>query len=78
MKCLDEDSLDLFGNFDSYAGSNLLVTLEKCDPEERDDCKDDAVIDEWLAFKYIVILQNSEKFVPHKFGQSRIEAESYV
>ena len=64
MKCLDEDSLDLFGNFDTYAGSNLLVTLEKCDRKER-ECKDDKVIDEWLAFKYIVILQNSEKFVPH-------------
>lgn len=54
MKCLDEDELDIFGNYDTNAGANVLVTLEKCDPklngiEERDDCKDDAVISEWLA-----------------------------
>ena len=56
MKCLDEEELELFGNFDTNSGANLLVTLEKCDRTLRNDCKDDAIIDAWLKYKYIVIL----------------------
>ena len=48
MKCWNEESLDLFGNFDYSAAKNLLVAFEKCDPEKRNDCKSEQKITEWL------------------------------
>ena len=48
MKCWNEESLDLFGNFDNSAAKNLLVAFEKCDPEKRNDCKSEEEITEWL------------------------------
>ena len=48
MKCWNEESLDLFGNYDSSAAKNLIVAFEKCDPEKRNDCKSEQEITEWL------------------------------
>ena len=44
-----------------------MVILEKCDEEKRDDCKSEEEITEWLSQKYIIVLENSRRFIPHQF-----------
>ena len=39
-----------------------MIVFEKCDKTER-TCASDAVINEWLEFKYILILDNEKLFV---------------
>ena len=63
MKCINEEGFDLFGNYDTAAAKNLLVTFDKCDPEKRNDCKSEQEITDWLSSKYIIILENSKSFV---------------
>ena len=52
--------------------------VEKCNPEERNDCKDEDTIDKWLEFKYILVCENSRRFIPHMFDDERIASYSYV
>lgn len=64
MKCLDEDLTQLFGNYDSKMANNLMIVFEKCDKEVR-TCKTDQEITDWLVFKYIILFENSRRFIPH-------------
>ena len=48
MKCIDEESLDVFGNYDTSQASNFQIILQKCDRELRTDCKSEEEIDKWL------------------------------
>ena len=61
FKCLDEDAA-MFGNFDAAAASNLVVGFMLCDPESGLECKSLAEVNEWLGDKYIVTLENEQKF----------------
>ena len=63
MKCIDEkQSTEIFGSYNTDKASNLMIVFEKCDNTER-TCASDEIIDEWLEFKYIVILENEKLFV---------------
>ena len=73
MKCIDDPEFELYGNFESPDVNVLMVTFEKCDPQKRDDCKTEDEIIEWLEFKYIIVLENTKKFISHKFQEERIE-----
>ena len=57
MKCVDQDSTNIFGSYNTDKASNLMIVFEKCNKTET-VCKDDEIIDEWLEFKYIVTLEN--------------------
>lgn len=70
LKCIDED-FELFGDFDTNVAQNLMIVFDKCDPKVR-SCADDAVIDEWLKFKYILSVENEEIYL-----QSRPLGERY-
>ena len=52
----------MFGNFDAAAASNLVVGFMLCDPESGLECKSLAEVNEWLGDKYIVTLENEQKF----------------
>ena len=52
-----------------------MVVFEKCDPSVSTCWKEDE-INEWLTFKYIITFTNEKRFVQHKFGKSRINANS--
>ena len=71
MKCMDSD-LPLYGHYDSNEAANLMLVFEKCDSEKR-RCKSEKEIDEWLEFKYFIVHENTKNFVPHLFGEERIE-----
>ena len=53
MKCIDEE-FQIWGDYNSDDGQNLMVVFEKCDPGER-ECESEEVINRWLEYKYIVV-----------------------
>lgn len=55
--------------------NNLMVVFEKCDKKVR-ECKSDQEIQDWLVFKYMLVLENSKRFIPHEFKDKRIQAYS--
>ena len=57
LKCFD-DELDMFGNYDAFAASNLMVAFIMCDPESGLECKNSTEVREWLENKYILTLVN--------------------
>ena len=57
LKCFD-DEVDMFGNYDASAASNLMVAFMMCDPESGLECKNSTEISEWLKNKYILTLVN--------------------
>ena len=67
MKCMNDPDFALHGNFNTDTAQNLMVVFEKCDRELRYDCKSEEEIAEWMQQKYILILENFKRFVPHKF-----------
>ena len=63
MLCIDEP-YNIYGDFDSRAAANLMVTFEVCNEMER-KCKSRNEIKNALAYSYILIVENEEFFVQH-------------
>ena len=78
----DLDDIEIKGNYDTEVAVNLMIVFEKCDPVLRVKsglkCKTEKQIEEWLLFKYILIIENSIQFVEHKFEGERIDASSAI
>ena len=56
-----------------------MVVFEKCDAKKLAPglkCKSEAEIAQWMAFKYMVVLENEAKFIQFKFGQDRVTRNS--
>lgn len=70
FKCLDED-VEMFGNFDAAAASNLVVGFMLCDPESGLQCKNSTEVSEWLSDKYIVTVENEQKFIQQEFDEGK-------
>ena len=70
------------GNYDAREVSNLMIVFEKCDPRARAKkglkCKTDAEIEQWMQFKYFIVLENGRQFVQYKFGEERIDQSAKV
>ena len=64
MMCIEED-FEIFGDYNTYAARNLMITFELCDSKER-TCKSDAEIARVLAFSYILVIENEEVYQHHK------------
>ena len=62
MKCIDQDELEISGNYDTDKASNLMVVFEVCNKEVR-TCASDEAIAKWLEFKYMYVLENEKLFV---------------
>ena len=72
MKCINEEGLSIKGNYDSAVARNLMVAFSKCDSEERNDCKSEQEITDWLSFKYIIIHKNEKRFFLHRLDGKHI------
>ena len=76
MRCIKNlNEIKMWGDYDTDKASSLMIVFEKCDisklaPGQR--CKTEAEIEKWMAFKYIVILENESKFISHKFDERRL------
>ena len=71
MKCIDED-FELYGDFDTNIATNLMVVFDRCDPKER-TCASDEDIDEWMKFKYMLLVENEENYMQSKPLGERME-----
>ena len=77
--CVNEP-YELYGNFNSKGASNLMVVFERCDPGQR-ICKSDEEINEWMSFKYLVVIDNEQKFdlmSISEFEKQRISVNSNI
>ena len=65
MKCLENtDDVKLWGNYDSTTARNIMVVFERCNATtNKDGCKSEQEIDDWMSFKYILTYVNEKKFV---------------
>ena len=45
---MKNDTIALNGDYNTPQTKNLQIVFVKCDPQERDDCKSDEEIDDWL------------------------------
>ena len=64
MKCI-EDEFEVLGDFNTAATKNLMIVYELCDSSKR-TCKSEAEIGRMLAYSYILIIENEERFQHHK------------
>ena len=69
-KCIDDD-ISQYGHYDSIKTANLMLVFEKCDSDKR-ACKSENQIDDWLEFKYIMVIENTKSLIPHLFDEDSI------
>ena len=61
FKCIDEEYLSVWGDFNSPKAMQLHIKFHMCHGE--DYCKSKAEILDWLSGKYIVLLYNERRFL---------------
>ena len=55
----------------------LKLTFEKCDDSiPENECHPDEVITTWLKRKFIIVLQNQERFQTTEYNEDRVVKES--
>jgi len=75
MNCLDT-TFELRGNWNTSEAKLLVIDFEPCNPEERDTCKSEEEIRQWLRDKYIMVVYNTQIFNRAEYGEKRIHYES--
>ena len=66
MKAIDE-TVELYGDFNTGDARLLFLSFEKCDRTERKTCKPDEVVTEWLKKQYFVFAYNKYNFIDDAF-----------
>ena len=78
MKCVDEGAeTEIFGSYNTDRASNLMIVFERCNTSLR-TCKADDVIEKWLEFNYLVLLENKKVFKQDGFNDDKIRKESHI
>ncbi len=65
LLCIDTSQVELYGDYDEFEGSQLLITLVRCDfTDPANNCIKDEDIDmaDWLDDRYFAVLFNERKF----------------
>ena len=81
MKCIldDENSFEMYGNYNSGIASNLFVGYERCSPEPGvRKCKTEEQISEWLVGKYFITIENQKRFIKDELFEDSIRADSQI
>ena len=60
FRCLDEKDRFISGNFNTINASQIRVYLTKC--QDKDYCKTDEEINEFVRGKYLVVYVNEIRF----------------
>ena len=58
--CIDDDQLELFGDWNSEKARTIQISLKRCTGEAY--CKNDEEIDHFLKGKYLLLLYNQIRF----------------
>ena len=72
---MDED-IQITGSYETEHGGNLMIVFERCDPEKT-TCKSETEIDEWLQYRWIVVLENRKEFSQREFDHKSVQESSY-
>lgn len=80
LKCLDITEIALQGSYNTDRGNNLMIVFERCRSDNKlgVKCKREADIDDWLQNKYIVTLENEQRFIANEFEGDRIDSMSKI
>ena len=73
FKCVDEEHMRVWGNFNSAKAMQLQIKFHMCHGE--DYCKSRAEILDWLSGKYIVLLYNERRFLNEVVNGESIREE---
>ena len=76
--CLDEQ-LEIHGDYNSLEAQIINVYYERCNNQTivpMNTCHSDEEITEFLKRKFIIMLNNQERFQAHKFDETRIVKEA--
>jgi len=73
MKCLklNQNPVELIGDFDSFGSSFLAVFLGSCDLLNRATCKTVPEVTDWLKHKYVLMYYTEDKPDEENDGQSQ-------
>ena len=74
MRCLDNDGIDVYGNYDSTKAKILEVEIMPC--KGRSTCKSKEEIDEWINGKYLILIENIDSFYSDIYGNRRVQSFS--
>ena len=67
------------GNFNTQMARTPVINISKCNPTQRDTCKSDEEIKEYLKDKLLVIIENNYKFKPEVIDKNkRVEKRSEI
>ena len=81
LKCLDMDSLQIQGDYNSPRARSFALMFEKCDNSTFTGgvCKSDEYIKDWMKRKFIIINMNKERFSNKEFSEGkRISKEASI
>ena len=75
FKCIDEDKLSIWGDYNSAKAMQLAVKFQMC---EGAGCESEEEIKKWLSGKYVVLLYNQVRFITNQFGKDSIVKEARI
>lgn len=70
LKCV-EDPLELEGNWNTGTAKVVEVYFERC--TERETCKNETEVREWMKDKYMFLVYNRRNFRVNEFGENAFE-----
>lgn len=76
FKCIDQEELFIWGDYNSAMAMQLRVSFLMC--QGHDYCKSKEEIREWLMGKYIVLLYNQVRFMAEEFGVGSLAKEARI
>ena len=76
MVCTDSKDLMIRGDYNSNSAQMLLITFNRC--HDRNDCKTEKEIDDFIRGKYITVLSNTVRFDSILLASNAVVRESVL
>ena len=82
MRCIKNlEDQDIWGNYNTGNAGNIGVVFEKCDSEKNAKnietagivCASEDAIADWARGRYIIMLENENEFISHRFDDERFK-----
>ena len=74
--CIEEEQLELYGDWNSEKARTIQISLKRCSGQAY--CKTDEEIDQFLKGKYLLLLNNQIRFDQTFYGAESIKMESRI
>jgi hypothetical protein len=56
----------------------VFVSFDQCDRKQRNTCKSEEEVKEWMKDKYLIIAYNKQMFNSRKFGDEKFSKYSTI